>query len=369
MKQMRFDEVLHTCRESGRLTREEILFLLERNEKTEIASLLSTADEVRREYCGDDVHIRALVEFSNYCRRNCNYCGLRRGNKDLARYRMPVEEIIDLAVDLDARGLKTIVLQSGEDPFYQAGILADLVREIKRKTKMAVTLCVGERPKEEYRILYEAGADRYLLRHETASPELYKALHPDSDYGERMRCISELREIGFQVGAGCMVGVPGQSLEHLADDIEFIQRFQPDMVGIGPFISHPNTPYAGYPNGDLDMTLKMVALARIVTRDALIPATTATGSIREDGRELAFKAGADVVMSNYTPLKYRTLYEIYPNKRCITEDPASCHSCMRMRILSVGRTVASDKGHSRKRDYLKHSDLKPSLGWCKPENP
>ncbi|HNY66760.1 MAG TPA: [FeFe] hydrogenase H-cluster radical SAM maturase HydE [Deltaproteobacteria bacterium] len=331
------------------MTREEILFLLTRNESDEVEAILSAADKVRRSFCGEYVHVRALVEFSNCCRRNCNYCGLRRGNWGLVRYRMPVDEIVELAVDLDARGLKTIVLQSGEDPFYTADILTGLVQDIKRRTDMAVTLCVGERPKEDYRKFLDAGADRYLLRHEAANRDLYASLHPDSDYDERMECLRYLRDIGFQVGAGCMVGVPGQTVEHLADDIEFIRQFQPDMVGIGPFIAHPDTPFAGYPNGGLDMTLKMVALARIVTRDALIPATTAIGSIREDGRELALQAGADVVMPNYTPLKHRVHYEIYPNKRCITEDPVNCHSCMRMRILSVERTVAEDAGHSRKR--------------------
>jgi biotin synthase len=227
-------------------------------------------------------------------------------------------------------------------------MLSDMVRRIKRSTGMAVTMCVGERPRHEYERLKDAGADRYLLRHEAANSELYARLHPDSRYDERMQCLDDLKDLGFQVGAGSMVGVPGQSVEHLADDIEFIQRFQPDMVGIGPFIAHPNTPYAGCPNGGLNMSLKMVALARIVTRYALIPATTAIGSIEEEGRELALQAGADVVMPNYTPLAYRIHYEIYPNKRCIAEDPMHCHSCMRMRILSVDRSVAEDAGHSRK---------------------
>jgi biotin synthase len=345
---MRFDEVMKLCLTSGRLSREDILYLLSREETHEIAGILRCADEVRRNCCGEDVHIRALVEFSNYCRRNCNYCGLRRDNRSLVRYRMPVEEIVALAEDLSSRGLKTIVLQSGEDLTYRAETLADMVRRIKDRTGMAVTMCIGERSVDEYRKLKAAGADRYLLRHEAANPELYGRLHPDSRYEERMSCLHALREIGFQVGAGSMVGVPGQTIEHLADDIEFIQSFQPDMVGIGPFIAHPNTPYAGSPNGDLDMCLKMVALARIVTRDALIPATTAIGSIQEDGRELALQAGADVVMPNYTPLNYRVHYEIYPNKRCIAENPVHCHSCMRMRILSVDRSVAEDAGHSRK---------------------
>jgi biotin synthase len=346
---MHLDDVLKGCLQSGSLTREEILFLLSRDDTEEITAITRCADEVRRIHCGPDVHIRALVEFSNHCRRNCNYCGLRRGNGDLVRYRMSIEEIVELAITLYHKGLRTIVLQSGEDPFYHVDMLSDMVRRIKRTTDMAVTMCVGERPKEEYLKLKDSGADRYLLRHEAANRELYAQLHPDSRYDERMKCLEDLRELGFQVGAGSMVGVPGQTIKHLADDIEFIQQFQPDMVGIGPFIAHPNTPYIGCPNGGLDMSLKMVALARFVTRDALIPATTAIGSIQEDGRELALEAGADVVMPNYTPLAYRVHYEIYPNKRCIAEDPIHCHSCMRMRILSVDRSVAEDVGHSRKR--------------------
>jgi biotin synthase len=312
-----------------------------------VARLLDAGDAVRRECCGDDVHIRALVEFSNVCSRPCLYCGLRAPNAEVSRYRMTPDEIVDLALELDRKGLKTIVLQSGEDPFYTREMIADIVRRIKSATDMAVTLCVGERPYEDYKLWKEAGADRYLLRHETASRELYERLHPDSGFDNRMRCLTWLRELGYQVGAGCMVGLPGQTVEHMADDIEFLRDFRPDMVGIGPFIAHPNTPLGDCEGGGLQMTLKMVALARIVTRTALIPATTAIGSIEEMGREMALEAGADVVMPNYTPLKYRVNYQIYPNKRCITEDPERCDSCMRLRIKAIGRTVSTSHGHAR----------------------
>ena len=214
---------------------------------------------------------------------------------------------------------------------------------------MAITLSLGERTYEEYKLWKEAGADRYLLRHEAANRELYEKLHPDSSYDNRIQCLKWLRELGYQTGAGCMVGCPGQTIEHLADDIEFIQNFQPDMVGIGPFISHPQTPYADEKTGTVDLTLKMVALARIVTKDALLPATTAIGSIDEVGREKALEAGADVMMPNYTPLKYRVFYEIYPNKRCINEEPEHCSSCMKARIMSTGRTISEDCGHSKKK--------------------
>ncbi len=348
---MDLDKLIDKCIESGELTREEILFLLKLEDKTDIDRLLKAGDAVRRANCGDAVQVRALVEFTNVCARNCNYCGLRAANTKLTRYRMSPDEIVELAIELSGKGLKTMVLQSGEDPYYTGEMIADIARRIKASCDMAITLCVGERSYEDYKLWKEAGVDRYLLRHEAANRELYKQLHPDSDYDNRMQRLKWLRELGFQTGAGCMVGCPGQTIEHLADDIEFFRDFQPDMAGIGPYISHPDTPYASCETGTVDMTLKMVALARIVTRNALLPATTAIGSIEELGREMALEAGADVVMPNYTPLKYRTLYEIYPNKRCIAEDPELCHGCMKMRIESVGRTIATDQGHSRKRKF------------------
>lgn len=346
---MDLQALLNKCIATGDLSRDDILFLLNLDTEEDVRRLIGAGDAVRRANCGDAVQIRALVEFSNVCARHCNYCGLRAPNRNVDRYRMTPEEIIVLAGELSAKGLKTIVLQSGEDPHYTGEMIESIIRGIKSTTDVAITLCVGERPDEDYRLWKEAGADRYLLRHETANRELFKKLHPDADFDHRMRCLRVLREIGFQVGAGCMVGCPGQTVEHLADDIEFYRDFQPDMAGIGPYIPHPDTPFNGSPTGTLQMTLMMVALTRIVTRNALLPATTAIGSIEELGREMALEAGADVVMPNYTPLKYRVHYEIYPNKRCITEDPSVCDSCMRTRILSVGRSVSTDQGHSRKR--------------------
>ncbi|MGI6295916.1 MAG: [FeFe] hydrogenase H-cluster radical SAM maturase HydE [Armatimonadota bacterium] len=351
---MSLDNLMQKCLATGQLSRDEILYLLNLDNEADIARLLKTADAVRKEECGDAVQIRALVEMSNVCARHCLYCGIRAPNSQATRYRMPPDEVVELAVNLDKKGLRTIVLQSGEDPYYSAAIVADMVSRIKSQTQMAVTLCLGERPEEDYRLWKEAGADRYLLRHETANRKLYAKLHPDSNYDHRMQCLHILRELGYQVGAGCMVGVPGQGVDEMADDIEFFRDFQPDMAGIGPYIPHPQTPLANSPTGTVEMTLKMVALARIVTRNALLPATTAIGSIEELGREMALEAGADVVMPNYTPLKYRVHYEIYPNKRCITEEPEHCDTCMRLRLRSVGRYVAQNRGHSRK---LKNAEI------------
>lgn len=330
------------------LTREEVVELLSIEDEQQMTRLLEIADRTTRKYCGDEVHIRGLLEFSNICARECDYCGLRAPNREVRRYRMTPEEIVEVAVDIAGKGIGTVVLQSGEDSWFTAERMAEIVRGIKSQADCAITLSIGERPREDYRIMKEAGADRYLLRHETSNTDLYRKLHPDAQLEDRIRCLHDLKELGYQVGAGSMVGLPGQTIEDLADDVLFVRDLEADMVGIGPFIPHPNTPLKGSEIGTLDMTLKMVAMVRIATKNALIPATTAAGSIDPYGREKALMAGANVVMPNYTPLKYRVDYEIYPNKRCINEDPAECHACMRGRIHAIGRTVATGPGHSYK---------------------
>ena len=316
--------------------------------KDDIKALLETADAVRRENLGDGVFIRGLIEFSNICARQCSYCGLRSENHNVKRYRMPIEEIIRVGIKVAGRGIGTIVLQSGEDPWFTADRMAEIISGIKSEVDCAITLAIGERTRDEYQIMREAGADRYLLRHETANPELYRRLHPDMIFEDRVRCLRDLRELGFQVGAGCMVGLPGQTVDDMAADVLFVRSINADMVGVGPFIPHPDTPLGDTPGGTLDMTLKMVALMRIATRNAHLPATTAIGSIDPFGREKALQAGANIVMPNHTPLKYRENYEIYPNKKCIGEDPEHCHGCIRARIESIGRNVAEGQGHSLK---------------------
>lgn len=333
------DKAIH----SGDLAREEIIALLSL-EGADVQRLFSAADQVRKQYCGEGVHLRGLIEFSNICSRDCNYCGLRRGNRRIRRYRMTPQEIIDVSVDVAGKGLQTIVLQSGEDPWYTAERMVEIIQGIKSQADCAVTLCIGERSHADYLAMKEAGADRYLLRHETSNPELYHRLHPDMRLEDRVRCLRDLKAIGFQVGAGSMVGLPGQTIEDLANDALFIRDLEADMVGIGPFIPHPNTPLSDKPGGTLEMTLKMVAVVRIVTRNAHIPATTAVGSIDPFGRKKALMAGANVVMPNYTPVEYRVNYEIYPNKRCLTEDPSDSRTW----IESIRRVVAEGPGHSLK---------------------
>lgn len=223
------------------LTREESIALL-LLEGEDVQRLLSAADEVRKKYCGDGVHLRGLIEFSNICSRDCDYCGLRRDNRRIRRYRMTPQQIIDVSVDVTGKGLNTIVLQSGEDPWYTAERMVEIIRGIKSRADCAITLCAGERSYADYLAMKEAGADRYLLRHETSNPDLYHRLHPDMRFEDRVRCLRDLKAIGFQVGAGSMVGLPGQTIEDLADDVLFVRDLEADMVGIGPFIPHPNTP-------------------------------------------------------------------------------------------------------------------------------
>jgi len=332
------------------LNKRDLVTLLELNNEEEVEILFKKADIVRQKYVGNEVHLRGLIEFSNICRKNCRYCGIRSANSEIKRYRMPVDEIIQTAKMAESFGYRTVVLQSGEDPFYTLNILIDLIRRIKQETNMAVTLSIGERSKEEYQQMYEAGADRFLLRFETSNPKLYHSLHPDSDFEQRMQILIWLKDIGYQVGSGIMIGLPGQTLEDLAIDILKFKELDLDMIGVGPYISHPDTPLAGSVNGTADMTLKVIALTRIVTRNTHIPATTALATLRpEDGREKALQSGANVVMPNVTPLKYRELYELYPAKICIHEAAEQCHSCIRQRISKVGRSISTDYGHSPKK--------------------
>jgi biotin synthase len=328
------------------LTKRQIIDLLKEKDEAVTENLLRYADRVRKEYVGDAVHLRALVEFSNYCRRDCLYSGLRRSNSKVVRYRMTIMEIIAAVAEAKDLGFKTVVLQSGEDPAYTIEDICALVRRIKSEFGFAVTLCIGERTYEDYERLKEAGVDRYLLRFETTDPLLFRKLKPDSLYVKRYQCLDWLKELGYQVGSGNMVGLPGQSLESLADDILKFKEL--DMVGLGPFISHPDTPLQGSANGTIDMVLRVTALTRIVTKNAHMPATTAIGTIDPEGRQKALRCGANVLMPNLTPRKYRKHYLIYPGKICIDEDPRKCRFCVESMITGSGKTVSRDAGHSLK---------------------
>ncbi|MBS3947532.1 MAG: [FeFe] hydrogenase H-cluster radical SAM maturase HydE [Dethiobacter sp.] len=343
----RVREIIELAAAGGEMGHAEVAALLGSTGEEE-TYLLATADKVRREFMGDHVHLRGLIEFSNYCERNCLYCGLRHANSALVRYRLEAEEILSVARAGAALGYRTVVLQSGEDSYYTTEMLAGIVYQLKSELDLAVTLSVGERGREDYKMWREAGADRYLLKHETSDRELYRALHPDMTFDNRQRCLYELRELGYQVGSGCMVGLPGQTRESMADDLLFLRDLDVEMAGIGPFIPNPRTPLGEYPLGTLDMTLKMIATARLLLPQAHLPATTALGTIDSQGRQKALLAGANVVMPNITPNRYRRMYEIYPNKICLDDNPAHCRNCIGGIIASLGRTVATDCGHSPK---------------------
>jgi len=300
--------------------------------------LFSLADSIRAREKGDKVYLRGIIEFSNYCRRNCLYCGLRRDNTKLSRYRMSPGEIIKRAKEIAALGIKTVVLQSGEDPYYRLKDLTGIFSRVK-ELGVYVTLSIGELSAGAYRELKKAGADRYLLRHETANRKLYEVLHPDGSFFNRVRCLYVLKDLGYEVGAGNMVGLPGQTDDMLWEDLLFMEKLQPEMVGIGPFIPHPDTPLAKEKGGTLEQTLTMIALTRIILPKANIPATTALGTIHPEGRELGLKVGANVVMPNMTPQPYRPLYQLYPGKICVNEDPDACLPCLKRRIEGIGRTI------------------------------
>lgn len=325
--------------------RERIEKLIAEPKGGEAGQVLEAADKLRGETVGDGVHLRGLIEFSNYCRNNCLYCGLRRENRKVSRYRMTAAEIVAAAEHGAKLGYKTVVLQSGEDPAYSGETMAEIIREIK-SFGLVVTLSIGEREPREYELWRNSGAERYLMRHETADPLLYKRLHPGQSLKNRVALLKVLKELDYQVGTGFMVGLPGQTAGTLWSDLQLAWELQAEMVGIGPFIPHPDTPLGKEPGGDLERTCLMVALTRLLLPYALIPATTALGSISPLGREAALRAGANVVMPNLTPKKYRPEYEIYPNKICLGEEAAECRGCITRRIESLGRSVAEEPGHN-----------------------
>lgn len=337
---------------------QEILNWLVETDPQRLEKLWSLADETRHRHVGDAVHLRGLIEFSNRCARRCGYCGLTVDNHAIRRYRMSADEILicaRLAVDFR---YGTVVLQSGEDWGYSTEWLSDIIRRIKNETNLAVTLSVGERRRDELAAWREAGADRYLLRFETSNPDLYRRIHPDlgGEVSDRLKLLRQLRELGYEIGSGVMVGIPGQRYEDLANDILTFADLDLDMIGIGPYLPHTATALGStasngmiegqVPNTEL-MTYKVVALTRLACPNANIPSTTALATVNiESGRELGLQRGANIVMPNMTPPFYRQMYEIYPGKACVTDDAFKCDSCMKNRILSIDRIVGTGRGDS-----------------------
>lgn len=316
-------------------------------------ALFSRADEVRRQHVGDGVHLRGIIEFSNICRMDCLYCGIRRSAKEIERYVMDPATIVATAQRAAQLGYGSVVLQSGEGDALRPELLADVVRQIKAATPLAVTLSVGERTYDEYALWREAGADRYLLRHETSDPALFARLRPGRQLAHRIQCLLDLRELGYQVGSGFMVGLPGQSVESIAADILLLRELEVEMAGIGPFIPSANSPLAGAPGGTVELTLKAVACTRLAIPDAHLPATTALGSIHPRGRQLGLHAGANVIMPNVTPGTYRENYQLYPNKICLREEPEHCAPCVQALIYAEGRHVADGPGHSPRPQFVR----------------
>lgn len=334
--------------ETGDLSDDELKILIESDEFNE--PLAEAADIRRRENYGDKIYIRGLIEFTNYCRNNCYYCGIRRDNKKAERYRLTKDEILLCCDEGYKLGFRTFVMQGGEDPYYTDEMICDIVSKIKsRYPDCAVTLSIGEKPRESYQAFFDAGADRYLLRHETADPEHYGKLHPEAmSLENRKECLFDLKEIGYQVGSGFMVGSPYQTTENLISDLRFLQKLQPDMIGIGPYITHADTPFAEFKSGDVMLTLRLVSILRLMFPYALIPSTTALGTIHPQGRELGLKAGANVVMPNLSPVSVRKLYSLYENKICTGEEAAQCRGCLERRVESAGYKIVTDIGNVRK---------------------
>lgn len=326
------------------LSIEEIASLLGADEAQKM--LTSAADTVRRRCVGGDVHLRGLIEFSNRCRQNCFYCGLRRDNRGLERYYLTEDEVIDLAEEAIGCGYRTIVLQSGEDAYFSADKMAYIIRKIKAHD-VAVTLSIGEKSREEYLTYRRAGADRYLLRIETTNEELYARLHPNQSLANRKRCLLDLKEFGYEVGTGSLIGLPGQTDEMIARDILFFREIGADMIGLGPFIPHGDTPLKEAVGGDFDKSLRVLALVRLLLPYANIPATTAMETLRPQvGRRLALEAGANVVMLNVTSRDRRGLYQLYPGKAKAKDDPRTDRLQLEEAIRAMGRTVGQTCGNS-----------------------
>lgn len=342
---MKVLDLIEKLNRDNDLRKEELVFLLDNITEEEKQVLYKYSLETKEEYYGDTVYMRGLIEFTNYCYRNCKYCGIRAEQSDAERYRLSKEQIMQCCDQGYWLGYRTFVLQGGEDPFFTDDVLVDIISSIKKRwNDVAVTVSIGERSEESYKKIKAAGADRYLLRHETANADLYASIHEEMALESRKSCLYTLRDIGFQVGAGFMVGIPGQTNTILAEDLRFIKELDPHMVGIGPFIPHEKTPLGGFKGGTVEDTLLMLALTRLMLPKVLLPSTTALGTLDNKGREKALKVGANVVMPNLSPTNVREKYELYQDKICTGDEAAHCRQCIEGRINSVGFQVDMGRG-------------------------
>ena len=346
---MNLHELIDRLHKEHTLTRGEFITLIKERDEENASYLASLAREEAVKIYGNGVFPRGLVEFTNYCKNNCYYCGIQGSNQHANRYRLSKDEILSACENGYQLGYRSFVLQGGEDPHYSDDVMVPIVSEIrKRYQDCAITLSLGERSKESYQKLYDAGADRYLLRHEAATPELYQKLHPESlSLENRIQCLWNLKEIGYAVGTGFMVGAPYQTVENLVDDLLFIQKLDPQMVGIGPFVPHHDTKFKDYPSGTVELTTYLTSILRIMNPHLLLPATTALGTIDPRGREKGILAGANVVMPNLSPVAVRKDYSLYDNKICTGEEAAECAGCLGRRLASIDYELVFTRG-----DYI-----------------
>ena len=346
---MNLHELIDRLHKEHTLTRGEYITLIKERDEENASYLASLAREEAVKIYGNGVFPRGLVEFTNYCKNNCYYCGIQGSNQHANRYRLSKDEILSACENGYQLGYRSFVLQGGEDPHYSDDVMVPIVSEIrKRYQDCAITLSLGERSKESYQKLYDAGADRYLLRHEAATPELYQKLHPESlSLENRIQCLWNLKEIGYAVGTGFMVGAPYQTVENLVDDLLFIQKLDPQMVGIGPFVPHHDTKFKDYPSGTVELTTYLTSILRLMNPHLLLPATTALGTIDPRGREKGILAGANVVMPNLSPVAVRKDYSLYDNKICTGEEAAECAGCLGRRLASIDYELVFTRG-----DYI-----------------
>lgn len=343
-----FKKIVDALEKNNVATPEDYLYILNNITKENRQYLSNVAARVKEKYYGKDVYIRGIVEFSNYCKQNCLYCGIRKDNKNVNRYRLTHEEIIEACKKGYDLGYRTFVLQSGEDPYFTDERMTAIIKDIRELySDVAITLSLGEKSKESYKKYFKAGANRYLLRHETANRELYSKLHENMTFQSRKNCLKDLRTIGYQVGAGFMVGSPGQKKRDLIDDLLFLKELEPHMVGIGPYLTHEQTPLKSASNGSLTDTLVMLSLVRLILPKVLLPATTAVGTIDDYGREQALLAGCNVVMPNISPMEVRKKYELYENKICVDDQPEHCRHCIEGRVKRTGNRLNMSRG-----DYI-----------------
>lgn len=343
----RFKALIDKLETDRILPKNELIELIESHKNAELSNyLFKKARAISQSYFGHKIYTRGLIEFTNYCKNDCYYCGIRRSNKNAERYRLSREQILECCEQGYELGFRTFVLQGGEDGAYSDDLLCEVLIEIKANfPDCAITLSIGERDEQTYSRYANAGADRFLLRHETADNEHYSKLHPENlKLENRKRCLFTLQKLGFQVGTGFMVGSPYQSIENLADDLLFIHELQPAMIGIGPFIPHKDTPFNEFSQGTIELTLFLVGMLRLIIPNANIPATTALGTIEKDGRERGILAGANVVMPNLSPVSVREKYMLYDNKICTGEEAAECRFCLSNRMKSIGYELVVDRG-------------------------